>query len=121
VQNEIPVDLGTLCKFFERLCGLLVLSRTDARKRNLHGVTLPRSWIIELWKDFNRFRGTNTQSYQLLPGIVETLLTRLWKMNTSDQRYRSNVSLMSDAQGPWFYYFKDIPGDSLDEVSLDRM
>jgi hypothetical protein len=116
VQNEIPVDLGTLCKFLERLCVLLILFRTDARKRNLHGVTLPHSWIIR--KDFNRFRGTNTQSYQLLPGMIRILLTRLWKMNTSDQGYCSNVSLISEAQGPWFYYLKDIPGDNLDEVRM---
>jgi hypothetical protein len=121
VQNEIPVDLGVLCKFFERLCGLLILSMTDAYKHSLHGVTMPRSWIVELWKDFDRFKGTDTRSYWLLPGIVEKLLTRLWKMDNSDRAYRSNVSSLSESSVPWFYEFRDLPGDILDEIGLDRM
>jgi hypothetical protein len=123
VEKEIPIDIGTLCKFFERLCGLLILSMTDAHKHSVHGVTLPRSWIIELWKDFDRFKGTDTQLYWLLPGIIEKLLARLWKTDPSNQTYSSNVLLMSrdGAAGPWFYEFRDLPGDILDEVSSDRM
>jgi len=93
----------------------------EAHKHSLHGVTLPRSWIIELWKDFDRFRNADTSRYRLLPGIVEKLLTRLWKTDPSDQTFRSNVLSMNERSGPWFYEFRDFPPEYLDEISLDRV
>jgi hypothetical protein len=38
----------------ERLFGLAIL--TDRYRKTLHGVLLPRSWILALWKDFVTFK-----------------------------------------------------------------
>ena len=47
--KHIPVNIGPFCNAVERLCGLLILSyRFTTRCGTLHGVTLPRSWVLAL-------------------------------------------------------------------------
>ena len=47
--KRIPVDIGPVCDIVERLCGSLILAhRYAAGRGTLHGITLPRSWFINL-------------------------------------------------------------------------
>jgi hypothetical protein len=43
----VPVDIFTLCDFIDYICANLVFYR-KRRDGNLHNLTLPRSWIINL-------------------------------------------------------------------------
>lgn len=49
LMNRVPVDVGHYCDAVERLCGSLILSyRSTTEFGILHGITLPRSWFINL-------------------------------------------------------------------------
>jgi hypothetical protein len=54
VLERIPIDLAVLCNILERLYGLAIM--TARSKGKLHGVLLPRTWVLALWKDFITFK-----------------------------------------------------------------
>ena len=56
VRERLPIDLAVLCSIVERLFGLAVMTEAERYRGNLHGVILPRSWILALWKDFVTFK-----------------------------------------------------------------
>ncbi|KAH9017014.1 hypothetical protein EDB85DRAFT_2295003 [Lactarius pseudohatsudake] len=56
VQERLPVDLAVLCTIVERLFGLSILTTRHRRLGSLHGVLLPRTWIMASWEDFSRFK-----------------------------------------------------------------
>ncbi|KAI9436977.1 hypothetical protein H4582DRAFT_2058436 [Lactarius indigo] len=56
VQERLPVDLAVLCTIVERLFGLAIMTTRHRGLGSLHGVLLPRTWILELWEDFFRFK-----------------------------------------------------------------
>jgi len=58
----------------ERLFGLAILTVTDGHRENLHGVLLPRSWILALWKDFVTFKDRALAPLWDLAQSTESLL-----------------------------------------------
>ncbi|KAH9016161.1 hypothetical protein EDB85DRAFT_1898307 [Lactarius pseudohatsudake] len=56
VQERLPMDLAVLCTVVERLFGLSIMTTRHRRLGSLHGVLLPRTWIMALWEDFSRFK-----------------------------------------------------------------
>ncbi|KAH9065001.1 hypothetical protein EDB87DRAFT_1756197 [Lactarius vividus] len=56
VRERLPVDLAVLCTIVERLFGLAVMTTRHRGLGSLHGVLLPRTWILALWDDFFRFK-----------------------------------------------------------------
>ncbi|KAL0068397.1 hypothetical protein AAF712_004475 [Marasmius tenuissimus] len=47
IQNKLMIEISVLCDFLDTLCKNLVLSQFCSRDgRNLHGITLPRSWLM---------------------------------------------------------------------------
>jgi hypothetical protein len=63
----------------ERLFGLAVMTVTDRYKGNLHGVLLPRSWILALWKDFVTFKDRALAPLWVLAQSTESLLKDVYK------------------------------------------
>ena len=47
LDRKIPIELTLLCRFLELVAGSFVIAWTYKRTRSLHGITLPRSWILE--------------------------------------------------------------------------
>jgi hypothetical protein len=47
IDRKIPIELTLLCRFLELVIGSFVMASTYNKTRSLHGVTLPRSWILE--------------------------------------------------------------------------
>ena|SRR6266702_3246669 len=47
VDKKIPVEVTMLCRLLELVVGSFVIAWSFKRTRSLHGVTLPRSWILE--------------------------------------------------------------------------
>lgn len=45
--KKIPVEITVLCRFLEHVAGCFIMASALKRKGSLHGVTLPRSWILE--------------------------------------------------------------------------
>jgi hypothetical protein len=56
----------------ERLFGLAIM--TEKCRSNLHGVLLPQSWILALWKDFVTFKERALAPLHVLAQWTETLL-----------------------------------------------
>ncbi|KAH9172883.1 hypothetical protein EDB89DRAFT_1962838 [Lactarius sanguifluus] len=47
LNKKIPVEVTMLCRFLQLVVGSFVVAWSFKRSRSLHGVTLPRSWILE--------------------------------------------------------------------------
>lgn len=45
--RKIPVEITVLCRFLEHVAGCFIMASAFKRKGSPHGVTLPRSWILE--------------------------------------------------------------------------
>ncbi|KAH9013087.1 hypothetical protein EDB85DRAFT_2281005 [Lactarius pseudohatsudake] len=56
VRERLPVDLAVLCTIVERLFGLVIMTTRHRGLGSLHGVLLPRTWILALWEDFFKFK-----------------------------------------------------------------
>jgi hypothetical protein len=72
VRERIPIDLAVLCNIMERLFGLAIM--TEKCGNYLHGVLLPQSWILALWKDFVIFKERALAPLYVLAQWTETLL-----------------------------------------------
>ncbi|EPQ56619.1 hypothetical protein GLOTRDRAFT_138299 [Gloeophyllum trabeum ATCC 11539] len=74
------MDVNLLCNFMESLCGTLVLCRNyqNGNKHTLHGVTLPRNWLLTLmptiadmqWKDTRYLREFSEAMVSMLDHII---------------------------------------------------
>jgi hypothetical protein len=51
---------------------------TEKYKRNLHGVLLPRSWVLALWKNFFAFKERALAPLWVLAQWTETLLSDIY-------------------------------------------
>ena len=60
----------------ERLFGLAIM--TASYRGSLHGVLLPRSWILALWKDFITFRDRMLAPLWVLAQATENLLRDIY-------------------------------------------
>lgn len=60
----------------ERLFGLAIM--TAKSRGNLHGVLLPRSWVLALWKDFVTFRARTLARLWDLFQTTEILLRDIY-------------------------------------------
>ena len=79
VRNRIHVDIGSLCHLLDRLCGLFSLS-AGYQTRRLHNVILPRSWLHELWMDFDEFKDQvrGYRSYDIVMASIRQLLREVY-------------------------------------------
>jgi hypothetical protein len=60
----------------ERLFGLAIMA--EKCKSYLHGVLLPQSWILALWKDFVTFKERALAPLYVLAQWTETLLKDIY-------------------------------------------
>ncbi|KAH9075544.1 hypothetical protein EDB83DRAFT_2515178 [Lactarius deliciosus] len=74
VQERLPVDLAVLCTIVERLFGLAIMTASHRSLGSLHGVLLPRTWILSLWGDFVRFKNKSLAPLELLVQATGKLL-----------------------------------------------
>jgi hypothetical protein len=92
----------------ERLFGLAVMTVTDRNSGNLHGVLLPRSWILALWKDFVTFKDRALAPLSVLAQSTENLLKEVYtgeylrhtiidhELDGEFGRYSTNVNVTND-------------------------
>lgn len=78
VRERLPIDPAVLCSIVERLFGLAVLTTSERFRGNLHGVLLPRSWILALWKDFVTFKDRELAPLWVLAQSTESLLNGVY-------------------------------------------
>jgi hypothetical protein len=76
VLERISIDLAVLCNILERLYGLAIMTARSRGK--LHGILLPRTWVLALWKDFITFKERTLAPLQLLTEATEILLKGIY-------------------------------------------
>src|SRR6267142_4788333 len=76
VLERIPIDLAVLCNILERLYGLAIMTARSRGK--LHGVLLPRTWVLALWKDFITFKERTLAPLWVLAQATEILLKGIY-------------------------------------------
>ena len=81
VQKRLPVDLAVLCTIVERLFGLAIMTTRHKGLGSLHGVLLPRTWILALWEDFVRYQDRRLYSLKHLAHATENLLRDIYTGN----------------------------------------
>jgi hypothetical protein len=62
----------------ERLFGLAIMTATAKSVGSLHGVLLPQSWVLALWKDFITFRERTLAPLWVLAQTTENLLRDIY-------------------------------------------
>ncbi|KAH9065009.1 hypothetical protein EDB87DRAFT_1574732 [Lactarius vividus] len=78
VQERLPVDLAVLCTIVERLFGLAIMIARHNDLGSLHGVLLPRTWILALWGDFLRFKKRSLAPLEHLVSAAGKLLVDIY-------------------------------------------
>ncbi len=76
VRERLPIDLAVLCNIVERLIGLAVM--TERYRGNFHGILLPRSWVLALWKDYINFKDRALAPLWVLAQSTENLLKDIY-------------------------------------------
>ena len=46
LYHRLEIDIGVLCDFMDNLCGALLFAMHLQKWGHLHGLTLPKSWIV---------------------------------------------------------------------------
>ncbi|KAF9647525.1 hypothetical protein BDM02DRAFT_3187952 [Thelephora ganbajun] len=86
--NRIPVDIGPFCDAVERLCGLHILAyRFMTGRGTLHGVTLPRSWFIGLFRSLPPL-GKHTSH---IPHFVNDTIELLRRIDLQREHYNPQI------------------------------
>ena len=84
-MNHVPVDLGHYCDAVERLCGSIILSYRFMMGRGvLHGVTLPRSWFVNLFRPFSPLDKNTTW----IPHFVNDTTELLRRVDLQREHYK---------------------------------
>ena len=68
--KQVHINVGVLCDFVERLCGRLIVLRRYQKTSTFNGVTLPKSWIVDIAKDFTREPGDKKDTRLQLPSVL---------------------------------------------------
>ncbi|KAH9065003.1 hypothetical protein EDB87DRAFT_1574726 [Lactarius vividus] len=117
VQIRLPVDLAVLCTVVERLFGLAIMVLRYRRLGSLHGVLLPRTWILALWEDFFRLKDRRLAPLGQLAQATERLLRDIYtgeyqRHAIMDPRNRAPTDLKNKAPN----FSKDIPPKYLQDL-----
>jgi hypothetical protein len=77
VYDKLPVDTKVLCDIFEYFCGSFVVSMNIQSKGFLHGVVLPRSWLLVLLRNVEECNSRDTRLFRLLLDPLAELSTQI--------------------------------------------
>ena len=82
LDNKIPVEVTILCRFLELVVGSFVMA-WSFNKGSLHGVTLPRSWILENVRKLDKVQDKDAHPHFAFTtaGLFRDLLESLYTGN----------------------------------------
>lgn len=67
--GKIPVEITVLCRLLELVAGSFIMASAYKCRGSLHGVTLPRSWILENVQKLYRVKNKHANA-----GVVSSFL-----------------------------------------------
>ncbi|KAF8261742.1 hypothetical protein EI94DRAFT_1745299 [Lactarius quietus] len=94
LDNKIPVEVTMLCRFLELVVGSFVMA-WSFNKGSLHGVTLPRSWILENVRklDTVQNKGAHPHFAFQMAGLFRELLESVYTGIGADHLLHQNRAL----------------------------
>jgi hypothetical protein len=102
VQIRLPVDPAVLCTIVERLFGLAIMTaRHNRGLGSLHGVLLPRTWILALWEDFFKFKDRRLAPLSHLAKATQNLLKDIY---TGDYQKYAVIGPWNRSEFYWLSY-----------------
>ncbi|TBU23105.1 hypothetical protein BD311DRAFT_674657 [Dichomitus squalens] len=78
LENRVPIDIGVLCDFMDHLCGSLLAASRLRATGNLHGLMLPKSWLLRLVAIAEVLRVKDTQLVKIYKSKISELLEPLY-------------------------------------------
>lgn len=78
VEQKIPINVSLLCDFIEKICGSIVVSLRLQSRSTLHDITLPKSWLMDLWRDIETSHTRDARCYLLLVDPLVSLIQRIF-------------------------------------------
>ncbi|TFY66231.1 hypothetical protein EVG20_g4858 [Dentipellis fragilis] len=112
VQHRVPINLGLLCRMVQRLCTLFSMAYNYQQRRSMHNVILPRSWVLELWQDFNNVKEKPCRSFKMLVDPIRELMLQL---HTVEPVVDSRGLTIND----WLHYAsRDLPWPVVSDASI---
>ncbi|KAH9005755.1 hypothetical protein EDB86DRAFT_2843047 [Lactarius hatsudake] len=122
VQIRLPVDPAVLCTVVERLFGLAIMAQRYRALGSLHGVLLPRTWILALWEDFFRFKDRRLAPLWQLAQATERLLKDIY---TGEYQRHAIMDprrgTLADLQNKAPNFSKDIPPKYVQDLCVARI
>ncbi|KAF8261744.1 hypothetical protein EI94DRAFT_1809815 [Lactarius quietus] len=93
--KKIPIELALLCRFLELVVGSFVIAATFKRTRSLHGVTLPRSWILEHVRKLHKIQNKDAHLNfaWTTARLFQDLLENIYTANGADHLLHQNKPL----------------------------
>ena len=70
LYKQVLINVGVLCDFVERLCGRLIVLRRYQNTSTFNGITLPKSWIVDIAKDFTQDPGDKKDTRLQPPSVL---------------------------------------------------
>ena len=91
------IEIKATCHLLDRICGLFALVRHFQTRKTLNGMTLPRTWLVELWQDFGKFKNQASRAYRSVVEPIERLMEDIYLQAYSDpSEYCLGILYISD-------------------------
>ena len=118
-----------MCHLLDRTCGLFALRYNYQYKKTLHGITLPRTWLLELWEDFGgKYGNKASRAYRSVVSPIAQLIEDIYMWDYSDPGEHwlialplLNVSDTPNALQDSYWKPFDIPRPIAKSICLSRM
>jgi len=94
LSSKIPVEVTVLCRFLELVTGSFIMASAFRRSGSPHGVTLPRSWILENAQKLHRVQNKDAH-YKVVVEIMkpfQDLLESIYSGNDTGKSSLENLS-----------------------------
>ncbi|KAH8984683.1 hypothetical protein EDB92DRAFT_2117026 [Lactarius akahatsu] len=94
LDKKIPVEVTMLCRFLELVVGSFVVAWSFKRSRSLHGITLPRSWILENVRKLHKVQNKDAHPHfaWTTAGLFRDLLESIYT-GSADHLLHHNMPL----------------------------
>ncbi|KAH9971205.1 hypothetical protein BGW80DRAFT_1322645 [Lactifluus volemus] len=95
LSNKLSIELMVLCRLLEFVVGSFVMASAYQKKGSLHGVTLPRSWILENVQNLHRVQNKHAHLHVAWEMVkpFQDLLERIYSGTDTDILFHQNKPL----------------------------
>ncbi|KAI9436974.1 hypothetical protein H4582DRAFT_1853973 [Lactarius indigo] len=95
LDKKIPVEITILCRFLELVVGSFIIAWSFMKTGSLHGITLPRSWILENVRKLDKVQNKDAHPHFAFTtaGLFQDLLENVYTGNGADHLLHQNRPL----------------------------